>query len=38
MERLLTIKKAKELLGVSTLTMQRWDKAGKIRVVRTAAE
>ena len=36
MERLLTIKKAKEMLGVSTLTIQRWDKAGKIRVVRTA--
>lgn len=35
MERLLTIKKAKELLGVSPLTLQRWDKAGKIRIVRT---
>jgi putative resolvase len=36
MERLLTIKQAKELLGVSTLTIQRWDKSGKIRIVRTA--
>jgi putative resolvase len=35
MERLLTIKQAKELLGVSTLTIQRWDKNGKIRIIRT---
>jgi len=34
-ERLLTIKEAKRLLGVSTKTIQRWDKAGKIRCVRT---
>ncbi|HME54931.1 MAG TPA: helix-turn-helix domain-containing protein [Candidatus Lokiarchaeia archaeon] len=36
MERLLTIKNAKELPGMSTLTLQRWDKAGKIQIVRNA--
>jgi putative resolvase len=34
-ERLLTIKEARRLLGVSTKTIQRWDKAGLIRCVRT---
>ncbi len=34
-ERLLTIKEAKRLLGVETLTLQRWDKQGFIKVVRT---
>jgi len=35
MERLYTLKEAKKLLGVTTRTIQRWDKQGKIRVVRT---
>ncbi|MCD6213383.1 MAG: IS607 family transposase [Candidatus Desulfofervidus sp.] len=35
MEKLYTLKEAKELLGVSTKTIQRWDREGKIRVVRT---
>ena len=35
MERLYTLKEAKRLLGVTTKTIQRWDKQGKIRVVRT---
>jgi putative resolvase len=35
MEKLYTLKEAKRLLGVTTRTIQRWDKAGKIRVVRT---
>lgn len=35
MERLYTLKEAKKLLGVTTRTIQKWDKEGKIRVVRT---
>jgi len=35
MERLYTLKEAKKLLGVTTKTIQRWDKEGKVRVVRT---
>lgn len=35
MERLYTLKEAKKLLGVTTRTIQRWDKDGKIRVFRT---
>ncbi|MGC8937303.1 MAG: helix-turn-helix domain-containing protein, partial [Candidatus Methanomethylicaceae archaeon] len=35
MERLYTLKEAKKLLGVTTRTIQRWDKKGKIKVVRT---
>ena len=35
MERLYTIKEAKKLLGVTTRTIQRWDKDGKIKVIRT---
>jgi len=34
-ERLYTLKEAKKLLGVTTRTIQRWDKEGRIRVVRT---
>ena len=34
MERLYTLKEAKKLLGVTTRTIQRCDKEGKIRVVR----
>jgi len=35
MEKLYTLKEARRLLGVTTRTIQRWDKEGKIRVVRT---
>jgi putative resolvase len=35
MERFYTLKEAKRLLGVTTKTIQRWDKEGKVRVVRT---
>lgn len=35
MEKLYTRKEVKKLLGVATRTIQRWDKEGKIRVVRT---
>jgi len=35
MEELLTPKEAGKLLGVSTRTIQRWDKEGLIKVVRT---
>ncbi|MHC1610354.1 MAG: MerR family DNA-binding transcriptional regulator, partial [Candidatus Methanospirareceae archaeon] len=35
MEKLLTIKEAKLLLGVTTHTIQEWDKKGLIRVIRT---
>lgn len=35
MDRLYSLKEAKMLLGVGTKTIQRWDRAGKIRVVRT---
>jgi len=35
MVKLLTLKETKELLGVCTKTIQRWDKEGKIRCVRT---
>ena len=31
MDKLLTMKEAKELLGVSTKTIQNWDKAGTIK-------
>jgi putative resolvase len=34
-ERLYALKEAKKLLGVTTRTIQRWDKDGKIKVVRT---
>lgn len=33
--KLLTLKEVKELLGVCTKTIQRWDKEGKIKCVRT---
>ncbi|MBS7612265.1 IS607 family transposase [Candidatus Bathyarchaeota archaeon] len=34
-ERLYTIKEAKKLLGVTTWTIQQWDRQGKIKCVRT---
>jgi len=33
MEKLYTLKEAKKLLGVTTRTIQRWDKEGKIRLL-----
>jgi putative resolvase len=35
MEKLYTLKEAKRLLGVTTKTIQRWDREGRIGVVRT---
>lgn len=35
LERLYTIKEAKRLLGVTTWTIQQWDRQGKIKCVRT---
>ncbi len=35
MERHYTLKEAGEILGVSVRTLQRWDKAGKIKCIRT---
>lgn len=35
MEKLLLMKEACQLLGVTTTTIQRWDREGKIRIVRT---
>ena len=35
MEKLYTLKEASKLLGVHVKTIQRWDKEGKIRCVRT---
>jgi putative resolvase len=35
MERLLTMKEARDLLGVKTRSIQEWDRQGKIRIVRT---
>jgi len=34
-ESLLLLKEAKSLLGVTTKTIQKWDKAGKIKIIRT---
>lgn len=33
--RLLTLKEAKKMLAVSTSTIQRWDREGKIKCIRT---
>lgn len=35
MEKLLTMKEACEILGVTTKTIQRWDASGKIAIIRT---
>ena len=32
--KLLTIKKTSELLGVSPLTLRRWDKSGRLKAIR----
>jgi len=37
-EKLYTLKEAKELLGVTTRTIQRWDKDGKIRLLGRLAD
>ncbi|MGB9592191.1 MAG: MerR family transcriptional regulator, partial [Candidatus Kryptoniota bacterium] len=35
MERMYTLKEAREILRVCTKTLQRWDKQGKIKCIRT---
>lgn len=35
--KLLTIKKASELLGVTPLTLRRWDKNGRLKAVRVGS-
>jgi len=35
MEKLYTMKEASEILGVHVRTLQKWDREGKIRCVRT---
>jgi putative resolvase len=35
MEKLYSLKEAKQLLGVKTRTIQQWDRDGKLKVVRT---
>ncbi|MEM3667903.1 MAG: IS607 family transposase [Thermoplasmatales archaeon] len=37
-EKLYTIKEGKNLLGVTTWTIQQWDRQGKIKCVRTVGE
>ncbi|MEM3592841.1 MAG: IS607 family transposase [Candidatus Micrarchaeia archaeon] len=37
-EKLYTMKEGKKLLGVTTWTIQQWDRQGKIRCVRTVGE
>jgi len=38
MEKLYTLKEAKKLLEVTTRTIQRWDKDGKIRLLGRLAD
>ena len=35
MEKLLTLEEASEILGVSKITLRRWDKSGKFKALRT---
>lgn len=35
--KLLTIKKASELLGITPLTLRRWDKNGRLKAVRVGS-
>lgn len=35
MEKLYSLKEAKQLLGVKTRTIQQWDRDGKLKVIRT---
>ncbi|MEM4083595.1 MAG: helix-turn-helix domain-containing protein, partial [Thermoplasmata archaeon] len=37
-EKLYTMKEGKKILGVTTWTIQQWDRQGKIRCVRTIGE
>jgi len=36
-KRLLRIKKASEILGVSPLTLRRWDNSGRLKAIRVGA-
>lgn len=35
--KLITIKKASELLGVTSLTLRRWDKSGRLKAIRVGS-
>lgn len=35
MEKLITLQQASEILGVSKITLRRWDNAGKFKALRT---
>lgn len=35
MEKLITLQQASEILGVSKITLRRWDNSGKFRAFRT---
>jgi putative resolvase len=35
MEKLYSLKEAKQLLGVKTRTIQQWDRTGKLKIIRT---
>jgi excisionase family DNA binding protein len=35
--KLLRIKKASELLGVTPLTLRRWDKSGRLKAIRVGS-
>ena len=35
MEKLITLQKASEILGVSKITLRRWDNSGKFKAFRT---
>ena len=35
MEKLITLQEASEILGVSKITLRRWDNSGKFKALRT---
>ena len=35
MEKLITLQEASDILGVSKITLRRWDNAGKFKALRT---
>jgi len=35
MEKLITLQQASEILGVSKITLRRWDNSGKFKALRT---
>lgn len=35
MDRLITLQEASEILGVSKITLRRWDNSGKFKAMRT---